>query len=89
MTVPFLPAAETIRASRAQVARDIVRSRARITDLSASLRAEVAQLSNLQLIAEVVGVTDVQIERVPDVIDAGVDPGNGEAPPAVGTPMGP
>ena len=89
MTIPFLPAAETIRNSRAQVARDIVRSRARITELSATLRAEVGQLASLQLIAEVVGVTDVQVERQPDVIDAGVEAGNGEAPPAVGTPMGP
>lgn len=119
MTAPAVPATETIRTARANVAGDIARSRRRISELSAQLRAESAQLGTLQAIAEVVGVTDVATERAPDLIDASVEGadsappnapslmfstggsiGNGhsgirivgrdaEAPPAVGTPMGP
>jgi hypothetical protein len=74
MTAPAVPAAETIRTSRATVATDISRSRRRIVELSAQLRAETQQLANLETIAQVVGVTAVDVEAAPDVVDAGVQP---------------
>ncbi|MFA6165361.1 MAG: hypothetical protein WC700_02010 [Gemmatimonadaceae bacterium] len=100
---------DTIRTARANVAGDIARSRRRISELSAQLRAESTQLANLQAIAEIVGVTAVEAEDFSNVVvDASVSPSamtgmaasigsaNGrvlrletEAPPAVGTPMGP
>jgi len=72
--------ADTIRKVRADVAGDIVRSRRRIVELGALLRAESAQLANLQAMAEIVGVTDVATERAPDVVDAAVESGD-LAPP--------
>lgn len=108
MTAPAIPAAETIRTGRATVAGDISRSRRRIAELSAQLRAETQQLANLTAIAEIVGVTAVEAEDFANVVvDASVSApaagmaaaiasANGrmlrletEAPPAVGTPMGP
>ncbi|MBW7935546.1 MAG: hypothetical protein H3C62_18450, partial [Gemmatimonadaceae bacterium] len=71
MTAPAVPATETIRAARATVAADITRSRRRIADLSAQLRAETQQLANLTAIAEVVGVTAVDVEGESNVV---VDP---------------
>jgi hypothetical protein len=87
VTAPAVPAAETVRAARTTVAVDITKSRRRIAELSAQLRAETQQLANLTAMAEIVGVTAVDSESAPDVIDAAV--GKAEAPPAVGTPMGP
>jgi len=74
MTGPAISAsatapAETIRSGRLTVAGDILRSRRRISELSAQLRAETQQLASLTAIAEIVGVTEVQSEKEPDVID--------------------
>lgn len=82
MTSPAIPSAETIRTARASVATDIARSRRRVSELSALLRAEAAQLANLQAIAEVVGVTDVASDKAPDVVDAGVETPDGATPNA-------
>lgn len=90
MTAPAIAPAESIRSSRATLARDMARSKARIGELTSLIRAEVSQLAKLQVMAEIVGITDVEVEtRQPDVIDAGVDGQKAEAPPAVGTPGGP
>ena len=63
--------AQTIRDARAGVANDIAKSRLRLAKLSADMRAETKQLSELIAIGEVVGVTDVSA-KTPDVIDASV-----------------
>jgi hypothetical protein len=71
--VSGLAAAATIRESRANVASDIAKSKARIAKLAADMRAETKQLADLLVIAEVVGVVQVEEQRLPDVIDAGVE----------------
>ncbi len=82
MTAPAVPATETIRTARANVAGDIARSRRRISELSAQLRAESTQLANLLVIGEVVGVTDVASDRAPDLVDAGVESADATPPNA-------
>jgi hypothetical protein len=74
-------AAATVRDARVNVAADILKSRQRISKISAELRAETAQLSQLLAIAEVVGVTDVEVSRAPDVVDASVDPSPSDIKP--------
>jgi hypothetical protein len=71
--VSGLAAAVTIRESRANVAADIAKSKARIAKLAADMRAENKQLADLLVIAEVVGVVQVDEQRAPDLIDAGVE----------------
>jgi hypothetical protein len=71
--VSGLAAAATIRESRANVAADIAKSKQRIAKLAADMRAENKQLADLLVIAEVVGVVQVDETRTPDITDAGVD----------------
>jgi hypothetical protein len=61
--VSGLAAAVTIRESRANVAADIAKSKARIAKLAADMRAENKQLA----------VVQVDETRTPDITDAGVD----------------
>lgn len=72
MTAPAVPSAETVRSARSSVATDIARSRRRIAEISAQLRAETMQLANLTAIAEIVGVTAVEAEDTNVVVDPSV-----------------
>jgi hypothetical protein len=62
----------TIRDARRNVAGDLAKSKTRIDELIASLKAEVRTFAELTAIAQVAGITDVTLPSTADVVDAAV-----------------
>ncbi|MEA3247224.1 MAG: hypothetical protein U9Q74_13815 [Gemmatimonadota bacterium] len=67
--------ASTIRSARATVAEDLAKSRLKMRDLSAQLRGAATEHARLMVIADAVGVTEVDVGTSAGIIDAGVSAG--------------
>lgn len=70
--VPPAAGASTIRSARATIAEDLAKSRRKMRDLSAQLRGVAAEHAMLLVIADAVGITEVDVGTAADVIDPGV-----------------
>lgn len=63
---------QTIRDTRQNVAGDLAKSKTRIEELIASLKAEVRTFGDLLAMGAIAGITEVDLGSVADLIDPAV-----------------